>query len=268
VTNVLNLIIGAGVAASTSLNNSVTLNGGSLYAANILMTNGFANSFTMTGSAQVTVTNQLLAMTAAALNLTGGTLNMRNSMISNGTALVVGNGADGATLSLLPGGINAFANGLVITNNATLAGSSLIMATSTVYGTLSPGMVVGAITNNGDFILKPDATTVIEMTARSTPGAGWDLLAVTNGTLQLGGNLKVLLTGGFTPSSTDSFVIMTNLGPASVSASFASGGQIPVYTNVDWSRVAGIFKVVIGTQGVALNSFALPIDVGTFFIVY
>ncbi|MEI7437465.1 MAG: hypothetical protein WCL16_11750, partial [bacterium] len=223
-TNVATLNL-ANTNSPGSSSNYVTVTDGTLQADTLTSSNDLPQYLTIDGQSLVTITNALVA-TNIAVFLNGGMLSAKNMTFNNGAPFIVGGldtfliDTDGvakltskvtpqaATLSLLTGGSSVFSNGLVITNLASLTGSGLIVATSTVYGTLSPGAGIGVITNSGDLILKASATTKIEIATNSTAGAGWDLLTVTNGTLNLGGNLNVVLTGGFTPLNAQSFVVM------------------------------------------------------------
>ncbi|MEI7435622.1 MAG: hypothetical protein WCL16_02300 [bacterium] len=254
-TNVGNFNLAAAAAAGSS-NNYLTVDGGILQASTLTCSNSLPNWVTLNGACLVTVSNLVLTNAGQIVTFKGGTLNLVSATISSGQAQVVGDGTQSAVLNLLPGGTNSFTDGLVITNQATLSGSGLIAASSAVYGTLSPGAGIGAITSRGDFTLKPSASTTIEMGAYTTPGAGWDLLTVASGALNLGGSLKVLLNGGFAPAITQSYLVMTNLVPASVSGTFAAD-TAAAYTNASMSGTpAGRFKVAVGTQGVTLHSYA------------
>jgi hypothetical protein len=190
--------------------------------------------------------------------LNGGTLGLVKCGITNGVPLVAGDGVQAAVLKA-QGGILSIAGGLEITNNATLTGRGVIAATTTVYGAFSPGVVIGAITNNGAFTLKPGSTTAIELSAYTAPGAGWDLLAVTNGALQLDGTLSVALLGGFAPTNTQRFLIMTNQGAATVSGNFANAnyGTVPAYSVfLPGAKPDGYFSVLVDAQSVVLGSYA------------
>ncbi len=217
---------------------------------------GTGNTVIVTQGGAVDNVGALTVYSNNYLGLYGGTLGVANATY-NGGLFTVGDGTQTATLKA-QGGTLGFPSGLVIATNATLTGPGVIVATTTVYGAVSPGVVIGAIVNNGDLTLKSSATTKIELAANTTPGAGWDLLTVTNGSLQLGGALSVVLTGGFTPTNTQAFVIMTNPSPLSVSGSFGNMpfGTVPAYTNAG-GRAVGFFRVAIGTQSVVLDSYAL-----------
>jgi hypothetical protein len=183
---------------------------------------------------------------------------------------VVGDGAQAATLSLVAGGrTNIFAHGLTITNKATLTGAGTILGATTVYGTNNPGNVgIGTITVISNVTLAASAVSRIELAANTTPGVGWDLLAVTNGTLTVGGKLIPILTGGFTPSNTMSFVIMTNFTASGVSGSFANmeNGKVNVFTNDAQTAIVGTFDVTVSnSQYVVLHDFRPPLASGTVF---
>jgi hypothetical protein len=265
--------IGVGLLATRS--NSLTVgvggtvtNVGTLQVGNTTSTNQLYLS-----GGSLSVSNLVCSNVNNTITFSAGTLNLRGAYISNTVPFVVGDGAQGATLSLVPGrGTNIFAQGLTITNKATLTGAGMIwvntLTTNTVYGTNSPGVSgIGVITNVGHVTLATSAVTRIELAANTTGGNGWDLLVVTNGTLTLGGTLKPILLGGFTPSDAMSFVIMTNF-TATVSGTFANqeSGKVNVYTNDSLTSLMGTFNVgVSNSQYVVLNNFKPPLASGTVF---
>jgi hypothetical protein len=253
-----------------SSNNYVLVDGGTLQAAMLTCSNGAPNGAIFTGASSVTITNIVLPSAGQAMTFNGGTLNVMNSLISNGMPQVVGDGTQIAVLNLLPGGTNILAYGLTITNVASLTGSGLIAATSTVYGTLSPGGTagVGTITNNGDFALQSGATTKVELNAYTTPGSGWDLLTVTNGTLTLSGTLNVLLIDGFSPTNTQSFVIMTNQTASSTIVNQAAFGSQVAARATEGGKVSGYFNVSVSSQSVVLNGYtSAKTSPGTFIFI-
>jgi hypothetical protein len=213
----------------------------------------------LTGGGQVTATYLYATNANFGVSLRSGTLNLKNGLFSRGVTQVVGDGMNGATLNLLPGGTNVFADGLTVADNATLAGAGLIRGVTTVAGTLSPGMAgTGVITNDGDCTLRIGSLAKFDLAANTTPGAGWDALYVTNGALRLGGSLKVTALGGSALTNTDRFVIMTNAGPLNVAGVFDNAGNgeyVAVYTND--SETIGRIRVEIGNQDVALSGFQM-----------
>jgi hypothetical protein len=85
--------------------------------------------------------------------LNGGVLQARNMTVSNGAPFVVGDGTDPATLEL-QGGTFFFANGLVISNNATVTGCGTILGTISNFGSLATncgptGVVITAVKRTG-----------------------------------------------------------------------------------------------------------------------
>jgi len=272
VTNVTTVSLADGLASS---NNSLMVNGGKLYATCVAFSNSLVNTMQMDSTAEVVLTSFIMTNSNQRLYFNGGTLTIRGAVVSNTFPFVVGDGVNSATLVVPLSGTNIFMDGLVITNGATLAGSGQIAATSTVFGTLSPGVTtgtVGTLVNNGALTFKPAATIKIKLAAYTTPGAGWDLMVVTNGALTLGGTLKPVLMGGFLPTNTQSYMIMTNAGPLGMSGEFLNGGNsalIAAYSN-DLIKVMGAFRLVLSNQCVVLNTF-LPnssLQRGTLFKFY
>ncbi len=94
----------------------------------------------------------LLTNAAGGLVFAGGTLQARNMAVSNGSPFVVGDGAAPATLDL-QGGTFAFADGLVISANATVTGCGSIAGTIVNNGLLEtncgPLVVISSITRTG-----------------------------------------------------------------------------------------------------------------------
>jgi hypothetical protein len=80
--------------------------------------------------------NLLLTNTAGQLQFNAGILITSHTTVANGTPFVVGNGVTGATL-YLNGGVHSFADGLVISTNATLSGCGTIVGPLTNQGTIA-----------------------------------------------------------------------------------------------------------------------------------
>ncbi len=130
-------------AAITVANGSLTLNSGLISADNLQVTNS-----------------------SGQLVFNGGTLYTKNTSISNGTALVVGNGVTPATL-YLQGGVHSFANGLVISANATLAGCGTIIGTVTMNGTNAMNCGGALLTPNISGVVKTGVTNIISFASAS-----------------------------------------------------------------------------------------------------
>jgi hypothetical protein len=142
-----NFCLGDGTLAS----GNVTVANGELLVTNA---NAHASLAVATGLMSVaggSVTTDAFAITNAAgqFAFSGGTLRTRGTQVSNGTPFVVGDGVNPATFELL-GGTHVFANGLVISSNATLSGCGTIIGTITSFGTIA--------TNCGPASMRPVIT--------------------------------------------------------------------------------------------------------------
>ncbi len=91
----------------------------------------------------------LLTNSAAQFLFKGGILNTKSMKVANGAAFVVGDGVGAATLHM-DGGTHSFANGLIISSNATLNGCGTIIGTIINHGTIS--------TNCGVVLVRPSIT--------------------------------------------------------------------------------------------------------------
>jgi T5SS/PEP-CTERM-associated repeat protein len=124
---------------------SVAMTGGEL-----LVTNAEAaaaltvavGTLTVSGGS-ATADNLVLTNPAGHLVFSSGTLRARATQIANGVPFVVGDGVRPANLELL-GGIHSFAQGLVISSNATLTGCGTIAGTITSFGTIATNCGSGA----------------------------------------------------------------------------------------------------------------------------
>ena len=99
-----------------------------------------------------------------------------------------------------------------------LGGSGLITGSISNAGEVSPGSSAGNLDIVGNYTQTPDGTLNIEV-GGPIPGTDFDQLDVT-GTVNLNGTLNVSLIGGYTPMTSDSYVIIPN--PSSVNGSFAT----------------------------------------------
>jgi T5SS/PEP-CTERM-associated repeat protein len=128
-----NLVVGTPLISSGQL----TLTGGA-----ITVTNVTGSAFVQVSSGSVTMsggtltTDKLLINDASAtFTFNDGIIRAKAMTVSNGQAFTVGDGVNPATLEL-QGGTYTFANGLVISPNATVTGC---------------GTVIGTIVNNGTY---------------------------------------------------------------------------------------------------------------------
>jgi hypothetical protein len=101
------------------------------------------------------LTDQLMLTNAqGTFAFVSGTLQAKNMTVANGAPFVVGNGIQAATLQL-QGGTYSFADGLVISSNATVSGCGTIFGSISNNGTLAtncnstPVVLIGAISRQG-----------------------------------------------------------------------------------------------------------------------
>jgi T5SS/PEP-CTERM-associated repeat protein len=123
------------VGASSLSTGQVFMVGGNLTVANGGSSGYLAVSsgaFTL-NQGSVTTDNLCLTNNSGQFIFNGGLLQAKSMTVSNGLPFVVGDGVDSATLQL-QGGTFVFANGLVVSSNATVTGC---------------GTIIGPITNNG-----------------------------------------------------------------------------------------------------------------------
>ena len=91
----------------------------------------------------VLVDNVVLTNTSGQFGFNSGTLRAKSMAVTNGSPFTVGDGFSPATLDL-QGGTFAFANGLVISSNATLTGCGKISGTLLNFGTIATNCAVAA----------------------------------------------------------------------------------------------------------------------------
>jgi T5SS/PEP-CTERM-associated repeat protein len=82
----------------------------------------------------VSIDTVILTNTTGRLSFNRGTLKTGGTFVSNELPFVVGDGTNPATL-FLRGGTHTFANGLVISSNATVAGCGTVIGSITILGT-------------------------------------------------------------------------------------------------------------------------------------
>jgi hypothetical protein len=111
-----------------------------------------SGGFTLNGGV-VTADALVLTNTTGQFLFNNGTLQAKSATIANGSPFVVGDGIHPATLQLL-GGTYSFADGLIISNNATVTGCGTIIGTISNFGTLatncpSAGVKITSVSKTG-----------------------------------------------------------------------------------------------------------------------
>jgi hypothetical protein len=105
----------------------------------------------------VTFDSVLATNTGGRIVINGGTIAADDLMVNNGLPLIIGNGLSNTTVRLTDG-TNFFANGLIVSSNATVVGSGVIYGDILNNGTIiadttNTGFVFyGAVTNNRTMI--------------------------------------------------------------------------------------------------------------------
>jgi hypothetical protein len=155
-----------------------------------------------------------------------GTLQSQSAGVSNNIAFQIGDGTHSALYQLL-GGTNAFAHGLRIATNATLAGTGTIAGGVTNFGAISPGASAGRIDVVGQLVLSNSSDLRMELGGYA-PGTQYDFVNAGSGVI-LGGKLSLSLSNNFQSVMTNgaSFTILSNSVPLTGAfTNVASGGTL------------------------------------------
>jgi len=148
-----NLVVGS-PSVSTS---QVFIAGANLSVTNNSKSGGLivsSGTLTLNGGI-VTVDNLMVTNSSGQIVFGGGTLNTAGTVISSGLPFVVGDGTNPSTLHLL-GGSHSFANGLIISSNASLTGCGTIIGNIVNHGTIA--------TNCGGATIPPTIANVAVVT--------------------------------------------------------------------------------------------------------
>ena len=213
------LLVNADTTNSIGATGTMSMSGGSLMLASSLLvgSSGFAAGQTLISGGALTVTNVagsgLLSVPNGTLTLNGGsatvdhlvltnssgqltfssgTLSTKGTTVANGAPFVVGDGLHSAVFHL-DGGTHAFANGLLISSNATLAGCGTIVGSIINHGTIATNcgggisITIGFVSRNGSTnTLTVPSVTGLTYTLQykdSLTDTTWtDILPPTNGT--------------------------------------------------------------------------------------
>ena len=170
----------------------------------------------------MTTDNLRLTNSAGGLVFNGGTLRSKNSVVSNGSTFVVGNGVRAATLELL-GGTHSFANGLVISSNATLTGCGTIIGSVTNFGTIATNCGVGnapSITTQPQTVtVEVGGTAAFSVTASGAPPLSYQWL---RNETNLAGRIGTTLTlTNVQPADAGSYAVLVGNGAGFVTSSNA-----------------------------------------------
>lgn len=191
----------------TAAGSSLAINGGTFTATNAAFTNylNVLNGSLVLSGGTSTVA-RLFATNGASSVVTfnGGWLATRQTVVSNGSAFVVGDGSSTADYTLL-GGTHSYGNGLTLASNATLRGTGAVLSATTVNdgGALAPGFSPGTLVFSNDLTLNDASILRFELGPHDTSGLGFvgmgsNDLAQVVGNLTLDGILNVSALSGYT----------------------------------------------------------------------
>ncbi len=207
----------------------------------------------LNGTANETVINTVFENAATGtVDVNSGTLTLKKSFNNQGV-IDVGVG----TNFKVTGSTVTFTNAA----NAVLQGTgTLIAPTSGInnLGVIRPGTSPGTLFVNGDITL--GTTSVLEMEIAGTAAGQFDELNV-SGNVTLGGTLKPIAFGGYTPVAGDLVTgIVCNSGASCTSGDFTTvdtAGGLSVSTVVNPLNV--VFNISAGT-GSTINRWLLNVD--------
>ena len=197
---------------------------------------GVLGNLALSGTGNMTV-DGLVASSGAnsTVSFSGGTLNTKATTIANGSVFTVGNGTAAAAL-VLNGGTHSFADGLAISNNATLSGNGTVTGNAAVTGN---GII--NLTTGGSI------SGTLGVTGGNWNGVGSVTGAVTSssGTLAIGNGANLTATGD---------LAVTGSGMISAGNSTSTITGSVNYTSSSNSTFAGV--IAGGTKTVTLNNAA------------
>jgi T5SS/PEP-CTERM-associated repeat protein len=161
---------------------------------------------------------------SSVVSFNGGTLRSSGTTVSNNTQFIVGDGVQSATFDLL-GGTHNFANGLLLSSNATLIGNGTMFGAATNFGGISPGHSTGLLIFNDDLTLADSSVLDMEIEG---PGTN-DHVDIT-GLLTAGGWLNVSFINGYAPTNGAVF----DLFDFGASSGVFSQTNLPTYAGTRW----------------------------------
>ena len=188
-----------------------------------------------------TITADSLALTnsSGALVFRAGTLETKRSAVANGAPFVVGDGTSAATLHLL-GGTHSFADGLVISKNATLSGCGTIVGNVINNGTIA--------TNCGAAPVAPSITTQ-PLGQTVTNGATVVFSVAATGTPPL--RYEWFFNGTNTVGAASATLGMTNVQPADAGSYTVKVSNDAGNVTSDPAVLRVLFAPLIGNVGIA-----------------
>lgn len=235
----------------SSTNNCVTVDGGTL---RIPHNYEIRRGTNILNAGLLEVDYLFLTSTQGFFKFNGGTLRTYGATVNNGQPFVVGNNplsGNPALWDLQQNlGLYTFANGLIISSNASVIGSGTISGTVNVAagGSLSPGNSIGKLILSNAPALQGNLLMEISKSGATLTN---DQLQVIS-TLAYGGTLSVTNIGPDTPALGNSFKLFS--ATSGYSGGFASTLLPPLPAGLSWTNkllIDGTIAVVAGPT--ALN---------------
>ncbi len=261
-------VIATGVtlgANSSSTNNRIVVVGGALRVTNVTATAALdiRRGTNQLNSGVIETDSLLMNNPLGFFEFNGGTLLLRSSTVANGQPFRAGNGASAALLQLVGNGACAFTDGLIIANNATLAGNGSIIGPVTVLpgGIMAPGASVGLISLSQSPVLSGALNLEISKVGSTLTN---DQILV-NAPVTYGGTLTVVKLGADSLAAGDRFPLFA---ASSYSGAFSSITLPPLDPSLTWDNrllLDGSLAVVAVTPPLATNAYvtARPSPTGT-----
>ncbi len=222
---------------------SLTILGeGTVQALNIVIHSGGA--LHVTSATAMLVATNLTIEEGATLDWTAGTIMIDGGTWTNPLATTLSVGCAGAPAALVVvNGGTVHADQIDLCVDGEARGNGMLVAAVDNQGTVRPGLSAGILVINGTYGATGTGTTEIEI-GGLVPGLDHDVLSVSGAGI-MGGLLRVLLIGGFTPALGDEFTIV-NAG--TVVGEFSTFDLPALGGGVEWVVVTESTTVLLRVQ--------------------
>ncbi|MEI6558828.1 MAG: DUF4347 domain-containing protein [Rhodospirillaceae bacterium] len=205
--------------AITSVQGTGVSGGGALV--NVSGANTISGTVALAGDATVTVASN------SSLTLSNTVSGTSRSLTKTGTGTLTLSGVNtytGAT-TVSAGNLQltgSIAGAVTVGNSGTLVGTGRVTGLVSVQsgGGISPGNSgTGTLTLNGGLTVASGGTVALDINGTNA-GSGYDVLAVT-GAVSIDSAATLTLSGSYTPSTTDRFILITNDSTDAITGAFS-----------------------------------------------
>ncbi len=239
--------VNVGFQPTTSSNNLLQVSGGTLRVTNLIATGTLDVRRGTSRLDAGVIEADVVRMTNPPQNVlefNGGTLSAKNSTISSGTILRLGNGVSPATMFLAGNGLHDFGGNLFVSvsSNAVLTGNGILRGGFTISrgATLMPGASVGKLV----FSNSPSLQGVVNMEISKTGATITNDQIAVVGPLTYGGSLVVSNLGPSALAAGDRFPLFS---ASNYAGGFTNIFLPPLAAGLDWTNkllVDGSIEVV------------------------